>query len=71
MCSELFPLAAFFRLPCSSGIKVLLISGLLTRGSFRLGYLPFCDGISNKIAVAISVPLSLKAPLDYDNFIEQ
>lgn len=53
------------------GLKVLLISGLLTQSGFRLGCLPFCDGISSKIAVSVSVPLSLKAPEDYDSFIEQ
>lgn len=53
------------------GLKVLLISGLLTQSSFRLGYLPFCDDISSKIAVPINVPLSLRAPEDYDHFIEQ
>lgn len=71
MCNELFPCQHFSVFLALWALKVLLISGLLTQSSFRLGYLPFCDGISSKIAVSINVPLSLKAPEDYDRFIEQ
>lgn len=34
-------------------LKMLLISGLLTQSSFRVGYLPFCDIIYSKMVISI------------------